>query len=103
MVLACHASGVFNIGEQGVDGFLLMSGWLNALSLHKSIGMGSKIKAVSSFFIHRAFRILPVFYLLLFMIFLFLGINSIEKCGSDILEMIFMTANSSCWAVYWSL
>jgi hypothetical protein len=36
MVLACHADGIFNIGEQGVDGFLVMSGWLNALSLDKA-------------------------------------------------------------------
>lgn len=81
MVLACHMNGAFNIGEQGVDGFLVMSGWLNALSLDRALkGNKPKLTATKSYFIHRAFRILPVYYLLLVMIFALLGSARREKC-----------------------
>ena len=77
MVLAFHTnSTVFIIGEQGVDGFLIMSGWLNAMSLDKTFATQTKGKAIKAFFVHRAFRILPVYYLLLLLIFvLFWGLE----------------------------
>jgi peptidoglycan/LPS O-acetylase OafA/YrhL len=38
MILACHTNTTtFIIGEQAVDGFLIMSGWLNAMSLDRSL------------------------------------------------------------------
>ena len=74
MVLACHTHGMFNIGEQGVDGFLVMSGWLNAMSMDKALRANKPAcTATKSFFIHRAFRILPAYYLLLIMIIIFMG------------------------------
>ena len=110
MVLLVHSQNkLFMIGEQGVDGFLLMSGWLNAMSLDKSFEKQTIGKAVGSFFVHRAFRILPVYYLLLVIIFvLFWGLDRDERCGQDIFQMIFLYQNfyecgHRCWAVTWSL
>jgi hypothetical protein len=38
MVMAIHTSNTtFAIGDQGVDGFLIMSGWLNAMSLDRGL------------------------------------------------------------------
>ena len=50
-----------------------MSGWLNALSFDKFLKKINFLNAIKNFFIRRAFRILPVYYLLLVMIFLFMG------------------------------
>ena len=104
MVLACHTHGMFNVGEQGVDGFLVMSGWLNAMSMDRALRANKPAwTATKSFFIHRAFRILPAYYLLLILIFIFMGNNRREACLEEWQVFFLFDDYGKCWAVQWSL
>ena len=71
MVMTVHNyTSVSGLLSQGVDGFLLMSGWLNSMSMDATYERLPKLKGIKNFFVHRFFRIAPCFYLCIITIIL---------------------------------
>ena len=91
MVLICHLPFIGNnLLTQAVDGFLLMSGWLNALSMDNTYDKGpTKLTAVKNFFIHRFFRIAPVYYLCILCVMNVMGPHHRQLCWDYLLYNIF--------------
>ncbi len=55
--------------NSGVDGFFFMSGWLNCHSMESTYrNTKDRKSALKSFFIHRVFRILPIYYIVLILV-----------------------------------
>jgi peptidoglycan/LPS O-acetylase OafA/YrhL len=91
-----------------VDGFLLMSGWLNSMSMDSTYYKGpTTLLAVKHFFIHRSFRIAPVYYLLMLCLLVLLGPDHRAHCWDSFWYNIFFASNyylgTSCWMFAWSL
>lgn len=88
MVLMVHLRiGATSLMSQAVDGFLLMSGWLNAQSMDQGYKKTpTKLVAAKNFFIHRFFRIVPIYYLCIFFVIVLMGPARRELCLDTFFE-----------------
>lgn len=91
------------IGGIGVEIFFVLSGFLIGQILLKNLQEENSFKRIKTFWIRRWFRILPLYYLMLLVKFVFID-NSV---GGDILYYIFFLQNNfygiSFYEVTWSL
>ena len=62
---------IFERGYLGADGFLLMSGWLNAASLSSALKKTKFWEVTSKFWIRRYFRLAPLMYVHLIFVYTF--------------------------------
>jgi len=99
------------IGLYGVDLFFVLSGFIiTHISLKKLGDNSNKYKTIKEFFIHRALRIYPVYWLFtLIVLAIYLAkpelVNSSAKNAPDILGSFLLTApkDSLLLAVGWTL
>lgn len=92
-----------SIGGIGVEIFFVLSGFLIGQIIIKNLQKSNTIKIIVNFWIRRWFRILPLYYLMLLIKFIFID-NSI---GSNIWYYIFFLQNNfygiEYYEVTWSL
>jgi peptidoglycan/LPS O-acetylase OafA/YrhL len=90
-----------------VDGFFLMSGWLNSLSMESTYeGSKDSDSAIKSFIIHRGFRILPVYYIVIVLVQVLRGPAGREICNKSFFFHVLFLQNfkgQECWVYTWSL
>eukprot|EP00347_Sterkiella_histriomuscorum_P001041 403373568 len=65
-------------GYIGADGFLMISGWLNAQSLHCSFKKSSFWETSVKFWIRRYFRLAPLAYFYLIIVYIFFDVCDIK-------------------------
>jgi peptidoglycan/LPS O-acetylase OafA/YrhL len=91
------------IGGFGVEIFFVLSGFLIGGILLKSLSKENSLKSVWRFWVRRWFRILPVYYLMLLIKFLFFD----SSIGVDVFYYVFFLQNNfygiQFYEVTWSL
>ena len=92
-----HILRIFPLGHYGVDVFFVLSGFLISRGLFNQLvaeneSVKSGIEMLKIFFINRALRIFPIYYLLLLFLYLTKGIIG-NNFGENILWYLFYSAN----------
>jgi peptidoglycan/LPS O-acetylase OafA/YrhL len=92
-----HILRTFPLGQYGVDVFFVLSGFLISRGLFnqlitKNVSVKSSFEILKIFFINRALRIFPIYYLLLLFLYLTKGIIG-NNFGENISWYLFYCAN----------
>jgi peptidoglycan/LPS O-acetylase OafA/YrhL len=95
MVIADHSWGIFSgLGRSGVWIFMTLSGFLIARPFVRQPERILSAEVLSSFFLRRAKRILPVYYT--YIVFIFLMTGRFEEA---LLHFLFLKGNGHLWVV----
>ncbi len=91
------------IGGVGVEVFFVLSGFLIGQILIRNLQRENSFKSIANFWIRRWFRILPLYYLMLLVKFVFID----DSVGSNIWYYVFFLQNNfygiEFYEVTWSL